>query len=154
MRYIGYDIGVPKTAPQYYSSFEKCYQALMDVLPLGTACNHLARYHAHQHCTPHLAHYQDALKQLMTRLHTFDIQMAAEHGGLGNKSINDTLACLTTNEKQNLVSYLTKMDHIVSKDIKQKIKTVGFNLTSQWIFGAIRHYAVQKFVENESFLTT
>ena len=43
----------------------------------------------------------------------------------------------------------------ISKRHQTKIKTVGFNLTSQWIFlSAIRHYAVQKFVENESFLTT
>ena len=129
MRYIGYDIGVPKTA--LHNIIPIIREMLSSIDGRLFAFGHSMQSTSHDTMHINIALpssstlSQDALsKQLMTRLHTFDIQMAAEHGGLGNKSINDTLACLTTNEKQNLVSYLTKMDphDTFRKDIKQKLR--------------------------------
>ena len=129
MRYIGYDIGVPKAA--LHNIIPIIREMLSSIDGRLFAFGHSMQSTSHDTMHINIALpssstlSQDALsKQLMTRLHTFDIQMAAEHGGLGNKSINDTLACLTTNEKQNLVSYLTKMDphDTFRKDIKQKLR--------------------------------
>ena len=124
MEYVGYDLGIPKDqltiVIQKIDQYVKAHQG--QLFSFG---------HSMQSSTHDTMHCNIALpgnisktfipQFIQSELNNIDIQMAAEHGGCGHKSIQDSLNLASNQEMQSLQALVNKYDphQLFRRDIKQ-----------------------------------